>query len=264
MILRISNCGHDENGKYRNGKPGDQTAKEWELVKWNGFYKVVLRHPDNHIARLIELQAIAAAMNDHIGYDQNNRLTFWEALQKANYYVSCVTDMCECDCSSGVAAIVKSVGFLENDHELRNISTSLTTRNMESALRFAGFDVIKESNFLLSDRYLMYGDILLNPGHHVAIAVACDDITSGETKTKKPVSARFKNSSYKGKYVCESEINLEVGDGKSSPIRKIAAGSTLMCYGYYNIVNNNIMLYVQNGPVTGYVNNADVIRYEKF
>lgn len=30
----ISNCGHDERGKYSGGKAGDQTRTEWQVINW--------------------------------------------------------------------------------------------------------------------------------------------------------------------------------------------------------------------------------------
>lgn len=30
----ISNCGHDENGRYSGGKAGDQTGTEWQVINW--------------------------------------------------------------------------------------------------------------------------------------------------------------------------------------------------------------------------------------
>ena len=43
----ISNCGHDENGRYSGGKAGDQTGTEWQVINWYSRpWKCVLRHPD--------------------------------------------------------------------------------------------------------------------------------------------------------------------------------------------------------------------------
>lgn len=43
----ISNCGHDENNRYRGGKAGDQTGTEWRVINWyNRPWKCVLRHPN--------------------------------------------------------------------------------------------------------------------------------------------------------------------------------------------------------------------------
>lgn len=30
----ISNCGHDERGKYSGGKAGDQKGDEWAVIPW--------------------------------------------------------------------------------------------------------------------------------------------------------------------------------------------------------------------------------------
>lgn len=43
----ISNCGHDENGRYSGGKAGDQTGTEWQVINWYSRpWKCVLRHPN--------------------------------------------------------------------------------------------------------------------------------------------------------------------------------------------------------------------------
>ena len=43
----ISNCGHDENGRYSGGKAGDQTDTEWQVINWYSRpWKCVLRHPN--------------------------------------------------------------------------------------------------------------------------------------------------------------------------------------------------------------------------
>ena len=46
----LSNCGHDEYGRYSGGKAGDQSGTEWYLCDWyyygDGGWNYVLRHPD--------------------------------------------------------------------------------------------------------------------------------------------------------------------------------------------------------------------------
>ena len=54
----ISNCGHDERGKYSGGKVGDQTGTEWQVINWNNRpWKCVLRHPDAATRKLIAQMA---------------------------------------------------------------------------------------------------------------------------------------------------------------------------------------------------------------
>ena len=109
----ISNSGHDENGSYAGGAAGDQGG-EWVLRSWyNRPWNCVLRYKGSEEVRtLIAKLAIEAALNDNIGYDQNQRDTFWKQLQAAGYYPSKIKTKCEADCSAGVIAIVKAVGHL--------------------------------------------------------------------------------------------------------------------------------------------------------
>lgn len=168
----ISNCGHDENNKYTGGAAGDQTGGEWALIAWyNRPWKCVLRHPDAAIRQKIAQLATAAAKNDLVGYDQGQRYTFWEHLKASNYDPAKITIKCEADCSSGVAAIVKAVGYLTGDAKLQAVSIYCYTGNLRAALKAAGFTVLTESKYLTGPDYLLAGDILLNDDHHTATNV---------------------------------------------------------------------------------------------
>ena len=166
----ISNCGHDENGKYGGGKAGDQTGNEWVVIPWyNRPWKCVLRHTDPVVRKEIAKQARAAAENPLIGYDQGQRLTFWNHLAASNYDPAQITVACEADCSSGVAAIVKATGYKLGVKALQGVSTSAYTGNLRAALKAAGFTVLTDNKYLTSDKYLLAGDVLLYDGHHTAI-----------------------------------------------------------------------------------------------
>lgn len=166
----ISNCGHDENGKYMGGRAGDQNGKEWAIISWyDRPWNVVLRHPDEDVQTLIAELARKAALNDHIGYDQGQRLTFWNQLSAAGYDPENISVDCEADCSSGVAAIVKATGYKLGRPELQKVSTSAYTGNLRKVLTSAGFEELTSGTYLASDAYLLPGDILLYEGHHTAI-----------------------------------------------------------------------------------------------
>ena len=99
----ISNCGKDENGRYTGGYSGDQTGREWQIINWyNRPWDCVIRHPDAEVGKMIAKLARAAAKNDYIGYDQWQRTTFFDQLQKNDYKVNNIKTKCEADCSSGV------------------------------------------------------------------------------------------------------------------------------------------------------------------
>ena len=172
MAHLISNCGHDEYGSYTGGKAGDQTGGEWELRSWyNRPWDVVLRHPNEKVQALTAKMAEAAAKNDHIGYDQGQRYTFWEELKKSGYDPAKISAACEADCSSGVAAIVKAVGYRLDIQALKNVSIYLYTGNMRAGLLAAGFKALTGYRYRTSYEYLMPGDILLNEAHHVAVNI---------------------------------------------------------------------------------------------
>ena len=169
----ISNSGHDENGKYRGGKAGDQTGGEWTLRTWyNRPWLCILRHPDKNVRAEIAKLAIAAAENDNIGYDQGERTTFWEHLKKAAYDPAKITTPCEADCSAGVSAIIKAVGYMLNIQKLKDVNENSYTGNLRAVLKNAGFDCLTSSKYLTSDNYLIPGDVMLYDGHHVAINVS--------------------------------------------------------------------------------------------
>lgn len=62
-------------------------------------------------AKIAEL-AVKAAKNDLVGYDQSQRDTYWQHLKASNYDPSQITVACEADCSAGVIANVRAVGYL--------------------------------------------------------------------------------------------------------------------------------------------------------
>lgn len=183
----ISNCGHDENNKYKGGKAGDQTGHEWEVINWYSRpWNVVLRYPNESVGRKIAELAEKAAKNNNIGYDQNDRLTFWNYLRLANYDPSKITDLCEADCSSGTAAIIKAVGYILGMQSLQKVSIYSYTGNLKKVLESAGFTVLYDSKYLTSDQYLLPGDVLLYEGHHVAINLTAGVNAQTEKKQEYP------------------------------------------------------------------------------
>lgn len=164
----ISNSGHDENNKYKGGTAGDQGG-EWAIIKWfNRPWDIVLRHPDEKVRKEIALLGRLAANNDKIGYDQYQRHSYWQALISAKYDPSKITVACEADCSSGVLANIKAVGYRLGIKELQEVDYTGYTGNMRRILTKAGFKVLSDAKYLTSDNYLLEGDILLNEVSHTA------------------------------------------------------------------------------------------------
>ena len=159
---KISNSGKDEKGKYTGGKAGDQTGEEWCQRDWyDRPWTAVLRHPDAEVREMIASLSEKAAANDNIGYDQWERGTFWNELSKVGYDPSAITTPCESDCSAGVAAIVKAVGYLKDIDKLKNVPETMYTGNEKKNLKNAGFECYTDPKYLKSDSELVRGDILL-------------------------------------------------------------------------------------------------------
>lgn len=169
----IANSGHDENNQYRGGQAGDQSGHEFELKAWYSRpWTVILRWPDPAVGLKIAQLGIAAALNNKIGYDQSQRTTYWKALEKAGYDPSKITTACEEDCTAGVTANCKAVGYLLGIQALKDLSIDTYSGNMRTRFVKAGFRALTEKKYLTSSFYLLPGDILLYEGHHAATNVS--------------------------------------------------------------------------------------------
>jgi len=170
-IKYISNSGGDERGRISGGAAGDQSGNEWVMRAWyNRPWDCVLRYPDPKVGIRIAELGCAAAENNHVGYDQGERYTYWSCLSKAGYNPAKITTNCEADCSAGVIANVRAVGYLMSISKLKDINATYTG-NMKQAFMNAGFQVLTGSQYLGSPDYLLPGDILLNEVHHTATNV---------------------------------------------------------------------------------------------
>jgi len=190
VIVLISNSGHDENGKYSGGTAGDQTGKEWNIINWyNRPWNYALRYPDISVGSVIAQLAREAADNNHIGYDQSQRTTFYQQLKSVGWFPKLITKNCESDCSAGVAAIAIAVGNILGLPKLQALSPDIYTGNLRSAFSNAGFVVLTDPKYLTSDQYLLPGDILLYEGHHTAI-----NLDKGSKATMAITNEAIKNS----------------------------------------------------------------------
>ena len=209
----ISNSGGDEKGGARGGKAGDQTGNEWVLKYWyNRPWDCVLRYPDPVVGQRIAELGCEAALNDKIGYDQNERYTYWQLLQKAGYHPSKITTACEADCSAGVIANVKAVGYLMNINKLKDLNATYTG-NMRDCFKAAGFQVLTDSKYTKATTYLLPGDILLNDVHHTATNITVgfgikNDTVEVKTGTIADVNNGVLQINSKGALVVEMQKML--------------------------------------------------------
>lgn len=255
----LSNCGHDENGKYSGGKAGDQTGTEYAMINWyNRPWNCVLRHPNEAVGVDLAKVAVAAAQNPLVGYDQGQRGTYHQHLKASGWDPSKITIACEADCSSSTAANIIAVGHRLGIKELQQLNAGLTTSGLRKACKAAGFEVLTESKYLTSDKYLRKGDIPLYEGHHVAINTTNGSQVGGTTTNvaglcSKLQGASNKDASIAGTYKTTCDLNLRCGAGsdKYAVIVAMPKGTKCRCYGYYSKASNGKKWYFVIATVNG-------------
>lgn len=215
MALTLSNCGHDENNKYSGGAAGDQTGTEWYMKSIGSNWTYVFRHPTANVRKYIGVLAHQAADNNKVGYDQNQRTTFYTQLKSAGWYPSKITTKCEADCSAGVAAIVIATGNLLSVSKLKSVSKDMYTGNESSVLTSAGFT---KSSFT-STSALKHGDILWRSGHTAIVvdeSITLSSTTSSSSSSSSSTTSSSSTPSYTvGKtYTTKvDKLNVRTGAG---------------------------------------------------
>lgn len=263
----ISNSGSDENKKSHSGKAGDQTGHEWELRSWYSrpWTHVFRYEKDPRVGTTLCNLGCAAALNNNIGYDQYQRTTYWEQLQKVNYDPSKITTPCEEDCSAGVAANVKAAGYILGIKSLQDVSSSMTSRNTVANLTKAGFTVLTDQKYLTSGKYLMPGDIILYANHHVAMNITkgskAEDNTTivvppttstsfefvGVATSKASMNIRAEASTDSKSYgTIQKGIKLNVIEVLDNGWLKVEYAKSPVGYGYTSNRDNKFYTYVKN------------------
>lgn len=183
MAVKIAHSSIDERGKATGGVAGDQTKKE---VCTRNYYKAswdaVLRPKKAEIAEKSATFMEAACANDNIGYDQSQRNTLYEQAKKVSFDCSKIVVKCECDCSSLIHVAVVAAGA-----NIKYGSNGFTTRTMVEVLEASGdYEVLTDSKYLTSDKYLKRGDILVNEGSHTVMVLTNGEAVASAKPTPKP------------------------------------------------------------------------------
>ena len=167
MLIQLSEAAHDERGggNYAYGQPGDQTSCEVRIrnAKEEEF-TYLLRYPDKEMRRRFANDAIAIAMNDHIGYAQygkdtlGGRYGIHEVMKVFDRFEDITTD-CNCDCSSMTSAYLQHNG----------IPVSIYMRTATERAELAKFGFVEIPYSLANCRL---GDICWRNGHTATIVKA--------------------------------------------------------------------------------------------
>lgn len=169
MAIKIGHASIDERNRVSGGKSGDQTGKEvcrriWYSKPWS----YVLRCKDSAKAEQMAQACEMGCANSCIGYDQYQRNTLYTQAKRVNFDLSKIITPCETDCSAFMSVCAQASGIAIP----YNGTNAPTTSTMKAAFTSTGmFEVLTDSKYLTSDKYLKRGDILVKPGSHTVMAL---------------------------------------------------------------------------------------------
>lgn len=185
MAVKIGHASIDERKKIKGGAAGDQTGGElctrtWYSKPW-GF---VLRPKSSTLAEWSARACEDACANKNIGYDQNQRNTLYTQAMKVCFDLSKITVPCECDCSS-----LMHVCALAGGAHIVYGSNGAATSTMKDRFTVNGeYEVLTDSKYLTSDKYLKRGDILVKAGSHTVMVLengTSSTVANNATTTQK-------------------------------------------------------------------------------
>ena len=208
MAVKIGHASIDENKKIKGGVAGDQTGGEVCTRKWyNKPWDFVLRPRSASLAEKSAKACEVACANKNIGYDQNQRNTLHTQARKTGFDLSKITVPCECDCSS-----LMHVCALAGGANITYGSNGAATINMKSRFTVNGeYEVLTDSKYLTSDKYLKRGDILVKAGSHTVMVLEDGANASSEASSNTTTSTSTQ----------------KVSDTKMPTIRKGSKGKTV-------------------------------------
>ena len=286
MAIKIGHASINEHGRASGGSAGDQTGKEVFIRSWyKGNWNVVLRPKKSSLAEKSAKFVEDVCKNSAIGYDQGGRNSLYTQAKKVGFDGTKITTKCECDCSSfmHVAAIAGGANIPYG-------TNGATTRTMRSKFAANGdYQVLTDSKYLTSDKYLKRGDILIREGAHTVMAlengsaipkptnVSTPTVNAGKIDTVKEVQS-WANTNYNaglvvdGSYgsktkkalvkILQTELNQTYGtklsvDGDFGSKTKAAISNRNLKQGAKNDVVKVLQaLLVCNGYSSAYVDGS--------
>ena len=195
----------DENRKARGGRPGDQTGEEVMLRPWRLNPKGwrVLRPKDATVAEKLAWDVKAAAANPYIGYDQDDRMTLYNAAKVVGYNCADVSVACECDCSSLVQVCCLYAGV--------NVGRFNTASEAKTLLKTGKFIELTDPKYTESPDFLRAGDILVTKTKGHTCIVISDGDKAYETPVPEPIPITNEVV-----YVKRGSVYVRCGDSTAS------------------------------------------------
>lgn len=202
----IGHASIDENGRATGGVAGDQTGKELCIRSWyNKPWIEVFRPISGTNAEAIASAMEAACNNDHIGYNQFDRKSLYEAAKKVNFDLNKITIDCNTDGSALIAVCVNAANI--------PVSAVMTTASEEKILsRTAAFQILRSKEYLTSSQYLKRGDILLANGHTAIVLSNGSKIVAKMKEKTTEVNNKYAGQAI-GTAISLENMNVRTGAG---------------------------------------------------
>ena len=230
MTVYVGSARIDENGKARGGKAGNQNGHEISTQQWYKHNKgwVVLRPISREVGRRIAYDMRAACDNPHIGYDQGQRLTLYNAAKPVDFDCARVETNVETDCSALVRVCICYAGI--------NVS-NFTTSNEASTLMATGhFVKLTDDKYTKQSDYLREGDILVTKTQGHTVVVLNDGLLGGtdedddkaveDDKKEEPITHDDGLAIVTGSYWLRKKPSIT-----GEKITALRAGTTVRIYG---------------------------------
>ena len=214
----------DERGRAVGGRAGDQSGSELNChtLAGTGAWTYILRPPAKAKETMIK-QAYAAAKNNHIGYDQNQRTTLFTQAKAKKWDIAKITVDCETDCSALIAVLCNCAGL--------SVSKDMYTGNQVAALTKVGF-----TKMSYAESKLKPGDVIWRKGH--------TEIYVGTTTSYvAPKSTAVKASSYQHKLIDVSKHN---GTINWANVKKAGYHAILRCGYGDNMTSQDDAQFLRN------------------
>lgn len=202
--VMIGHASIDENGKASGGAAGDQTGKEVCVRTWyDSGWDVLLRPKTALLAEKMAAACEWLCNSNLVGYDQGQRNTLYNELEKLNWNYKQLKTKCETDCSALMGTCAKAAG----SNVQRVYGNCCYTGNQKDLFVQSGdFTVITDTKYLRSNNYVKRGDVLLRTSGHTAMVLS-DGPLAGTTGTP---AATLGNATAANPYT-EPTINVKQG-----------------------------------------------------
>ena len=166
----------DEHGQAHGGAAGDQNGHEVATQNWylhkQGYWRV-FRAKDSRAAKRIAACMRAACDNPHIGYDQWQRDTLYNAARAYDFDCTKVRKDVECDCSSLVRVCMAYAGI--------HVDSFRTYEEGPVLLATGQFTELTGKRYQQAEEYLKIGDILVTPAQGHTVVVLSNGEKAGQT-----------------------------------------------------------------------------------